>query len=118
MGNISGAVRHLKKELKRAQQEVERFYRGTSGFGKLKLEPASHIVCVGSQTHKPCTESEMEKGSKGIAASSGGNCFGSCEAHHVGIRPQEDRDGAAGTVGEGEGGSQEGGVGPNRFTFS
>jgi hypothetical protein len=92
--------------------------RGTSGFGKLKLEPAAHIVCVGSQTHQPCAKGEMEKGSKGIAASGGENCFGSCEAHHVGIRPQEDRGGTAGTVGEGEGGSEEGGVGPNRFTFS
>jgi hypothetical protein len=60
----------------------------------------------------------MEKGSKAIAASGGENCFDSCEAHHVVIRPQEDRDGTAGTVGQGEGGSEEGSVGPNRFTFS
>jgi hypothetical protein len=47
-------------------------------------------------------------GSQGIAASRG-NHFGTREAHHVGISPQEDRGGAAGKVGEGTGG-EEGGV--------
>jgi hypothetical protein len=52
----------------------------------------------------------MGKGSKRIEASSGeNNCVGSCEVHHVGIRTQEDRGGAAGTVGEGAGGAEEGG---------
>jgi hypothetical protein len=44
------------------------------------------------------------EGSEWIAASSGeNNFFGSCEAHHVGICPQEDRRCAKGTVGEVEG---------------
>jgi hypothetical protein len=45
--------------------------------------------------------SPMGDCSEGIETSGGS---GSCEAHHVGISPQEDRSGAAGTVGEGEGG--------------
>jgi hypothetical protein len=45
-------------------------------------------------------------GSEWIEANSG-NCVGSCEAHHVGISPQEDCSGAAGTLGEGEGGEEE-----------
>ena len=52
----------------------------------------------------------MGKGSEGIEASSEGsenNWLGSCEAHHVGISPQEDRGGTAGTVGEGEGGKKK-----------
>jgi hypothetical protein len=36
------------------------------------------------------------------------NCHGSREAHDVGISPQEDRGGAKGEVGEGEGGAEEG----------
>jgi hypothetical protein len=55
----------------------------------------------------------MGKGWEGIEASSNGsenNSLGTCEAHHVGGRPQEDRGGAAGTLGEGAGGEEEGGV--------
>jgi hypothetical protein len=54
----------------------------------------------------------MGEGSKGIAASEGGDGLGSCKTHHVGIIPQEDCGGTAGTVGEGEGGEEEGGVEP------
>jgi hypothetical protein len=36
--------------------------------------------------------------------------FRSCQTHHVCISPQENRGGAAGEVGEGEGGSEEGGI--------
>ena len=50
----------------------------------------------------------MVKGSKWIEANSGENtCFGSCETHHVGSSPREDRGGAAGEVGEVEGGKKE-----------
>ena len=55
----------------------------------------------------------MGKDSEGIAANIRGNQnngLHSCEAHDLGGRPQEDRSGAAGTVGEGEGGAKEGGV--------
>ena len=52
----------------------------------------------------------MGKSSEGIASSSENNWFDTCQAHHVGIRPQEDRGGAAGTVGESEGWEEEGGV--------
>jgi len=46
----------------------------------------------------------MGKEPKGIAARS--DRLNDCEAHHVGISPQEDRGGATGTVGEGEGGEE------------
>jgi hypothetical protein len=59
----------------------------------------------------------MGKGSQPIAASSG-NRFGSCEAHDVGISPQEDRCGTAGAVGQGEGWEEEGSIGPNWLRFS
>ena len=36
------------------------------------------------------------------------NRLHSCEAHDLAGRPQEDRSGAAGTLGEGEGGEEEG----------
>jgi hypothetical protein len=44
-----------------------------------------------------------------FAASEGSDGFGSCQTHHVGISPQEDRGGTAGKVGEGAG-REEGGV--------
>jgi hypothetical protein len=53
----------------------------------------------------------MGKCSKGIAASECSDGFGSCQAHYVGVSPQEDRGGTAGAVGEGEDGQEEGGVG-------
>jgi hypothetical protein len=58
------------------------------------------------------TKGEMGKGSERTEASSGSkpNGFGSCEAHHVRISPQEDRGGAEGEVGEGEGSPEEGGI--------
>jgi hypothetical protein len=57
----------------------------------------------------------MGEGSEGIAASSGGsenNGLGSCEAHHVGISPQEDRGGSKSEMGEVEGRAEEGGLDP------
>jgi hypothetical protein len=38
------------------------------------------------------------------------NCFGKCEAHHVSLSPQENRSRTASTMGEGEGGTEKGGV--------
>jgi len=35
----------------------------------------------------------------------------SCQTHHVGISPQEDRGGTKGTLGKGQGAAEEGGVG-------
>jgi hypothetical protein len=60
----------------------------------------------------------MVKDSKGIAASDDEkNCVRTRETHHVGISPQEDRGGAAGAVGEVEGGEEEGGI-EKRFRTS
>ena len=44
----------------------------------------------------------MGEGTEGIAPSEK-NWFGPCEAHHVGISPQEDRGGTKGEVGENTG---------------
>jgi hypothetical protein len=60
----------------------------------------------------------MGKDSERTAANSRcsqNNGFHSCEAHDLGGRPQEDRSGAAGSVGEGEGGEEEGGVDQRRL---
>jgi hypothetical protein len=59
-------------------------------------------------------KSEMGEGAEGIAASPGGkdNGLRSREAHHVGISPQENCDGAAGKVGKGEGTAENGGGEP------
>jgi hypothetical protein len=52
----------------------------------------------------------MGESAEGISANgrSESNGFGSGEAHHVAISPQEDCGGAAGTVGEAEGAEEEG----------
>jgi hypothetical protein len=44
----------------------------------------------------------MGKGWQGIAASEGSNGLGSCEAHAVGVSPQENRRSTKGTMGEAE----------------
>jgi hypothetical protein len=95
-------VGHLKKELARAQQDVQRF-TSASGFGKLGIERAAHFVGVGSSADQLRTEKTVGKGSKGITATEGSDGFGSCEAHHVGISPQKDRGCSKGKVGKGEG---------------
>jgi hypothetical protein len=59
------------------------------------------------------TKSTMGKRAETVAASSGcseNNGRGSCQAHHVGFSPQEDRGGCAGEVGEDTGAAEEGGV--------
>jgi hypothetical protein len=43
--------------------------------------------------------------------------LGTCEAHHVGISPQEDRGGAAEKLDTGKGGEEEGSIGPNWSRF-
>jgi hypothetical protein len=87
------------------------FYRRARRFGKRRLERAAHSVGIGSQTDQSRSESAVGEDPKGIAASSGeNNWFDSCEAHHVTVSPQEDRGGTTEKVGEGEDGSEEGGV--------
>ncbi len=55
----------------------------------------------------------MGECSEGIAASEGSDGLSPQErSYDVGISPQEDRGGTAGTVGEGEGATEGGGVGP------
>jgi hypothetical protein len=93
-------------------------YSRTSGFGKLGIEWAADSVSLGSQKDQPRSKGEMVKGSKGIEASEDeNNCVSTRETHHVGIRPEEDRGGAAEKVGEGEGGEEEGGIDRTDFAF-
>jgi hypothetical protein len=40
MGNLSGAVGHLKKELKRAQREVQRFSAALAALGNSHSQKA------------------------------------------------------------------------------
>jgi hypothetical protein len=54
----------------------------------------------------------MGEGSEGSEASEDSGGHGSCETHHVDFSPQEDCGGAKGTLGEGEGGAEEGGLEP------
>lgn len=85
-------------------------YRRTRGFGELGIEWAADTVSLGPQKDQLRSKGKMVKGSKRIEASSGENdCVSTRETDHVGIRPQEDRGGAASTVGEGEGGEEESG---------
>jgi hypothetical protein len=50
----------------------------------------------------------VEGGVEARSESSEKNGLGSCQTHHVGIGPQEDRRCTAGTMGEGEGREEEG----------
>jgi hypothetical protein len=56
------------------------------------------------------TKGEMGEGPGWIAASEGSDGLGSCKAHHVGVSPEEDRDGAAGEVGEVQSSEEERGL--------
>jgi hypothetical protein len=55
---------------------------------------------------------EMGESSEGTRACSENKWLGSCKAYYVGLSPQEDCGGTAGTVGEGTGGEEEGGLEP------
>ncbi|HXM13311.1 MAG TPA: hypothetical protein VN946_25405 [Terriglobales bacterium] len=54
----------------------------------------------------------MGEGTRRVATNSSGegDGLGSCEAHNVGISPQEDRGGTKGAVGEDTGAGEESGV--------
>jgi hypothetical protein len=46
MGNLSGAVGHLKKELVRAQQEVQRFTAALAALGSSGSSGRQTMTCV------------------------------------------------------------------------
>jgi hypothetical protein len=54
----------------------------------------------------------MGEGSEWIEASEECDGRGSCQAHHVGVSPHEDRGGRTCTLGEVQGGEEEGGLEP------
>ena len=97
-----------------ACREVRPSNYGDRDFERYGSNPESkptHQNRIGSiaPEDRTGTKSEMGKGTERIEASSG-DCFGPCQAHHVGISPQEDCGGSAGAVGEGTGGEEEGSV--------
>jgi hypothetical protein len=112
MGNLSGVVGQLQKELSRTQQKVQRFTAvladlgnpGSNGQHTLFAD-AHKRICIAQKI-------AMGKDSKGIAACSNGenNRLRFSEAHHVGISPSEDRRRSTGTLGEGEGEAEASGT--------
>jgi hypothetical protein len=80
MEHISGVVGYLNKELKRAQQEVQRFTTALAALGSSSSNGAPYIVGVGSEADQPRSKKAMGNGPEWIEASSD-NCSGSCETH-------------------------------------
>jgi hypothetical protein len=79
-GKLVRSGRSLKEGTAKSTAGNQTIHRRTSSIRKLKLEEASHIVCVGSKADQLGAKETMGKDSKGIEASSG-NWFGSCETH-------------------------------------
>jgi len=80
-------------------------YCRTRGFGKLGLEPAAHVVRLGSEANQPCTESTVGTG-EGPSAS------GETHANNFGGRQKEDRSCRTCSLGEVQSGKEEGCLGP------
>jgi hypothetical protein len=102
-----------------ARSAVARGEVGSGNFGDRVLERYGNIPedkptdpnGIGSfaAENGAGTKGEMGKGWEGIAFSGGSENDWLCtrEAHHVSLSPQEDRGGTAGTLGAGEGASEE-----------
>ncbi|HTF45235.1 MAG TPA: hypothetical protein VK641_15105 [Terriglobales bacterium] len=54
----------------------------------------------------------IRKGAQHVSGDEENNRLNDCEAHHVGISPQENRGCSKSAVGEVQGAAKEGGVGP------
>jgi len=65
MGNISGAVRHLKKELKRAQQEVERFSAALAALGSSSSSRRHTLSASGRKRISLAQKARWKKARKG-----------------------------------------------------
>ena len=104
MGNISGVVGQLKKELGRAQQEVQRFTAALTALGSSNSNGRSTLSAAARKENQPRAEGAMAECLEWIAASENYG-LDSREAHHIGFSPQENR---GGTVGEGESGEEDG----------
>jgi hypothetical protein len=81
MASLSGVVRQLSKERNRLEDELHRVTAALAAFGRVYISGRKAAAVAPSQ-----------------------------EANHFGCGSQEDRSGAAGKVGEGEGSTEESGV--------
>ena len=108
MENLSGVAGQLKKELARAQQEVQRFSAALAALGS-KTQRASYIVCVGSKADQLSAKEAMGADSESLKASEDSDGF-VWQSDNVDFSPQEDCDGTAGAVGKVQSGEEEGGV--------
>jgi len=107
MGHLSGVVEDLKKELKRAQLDVQRASAALAALGSSNSKGERTLSASARNEGQLRSRGEMVKNSKGIEASSGENIgLGTREAHLVSISPQEDRHFSKGEMEEGEGGEE------------
>jgi hypothetical protein len=92
MGHLSGVVEDLKKELKRAQLDVQRASAALAALGSSNSKGERTLSASARNEGQLRSRGEMVKNSKGIEASSGENIgLGTREAHLVSISPQQDR---------------------------
>src|SRR5450631_1423490 len=94
MGNLSGAVGHLKKELKRAQQDVQRFSAALAALGNSHSN-GGRILSADARNRISLAQkkrwAKVRKGSQPAAKGSENNWLCTREAHHVSISPEKDR---------------------------
>jgi hypothetical protein len=121
MSNLENALRELREKRSHTQIEIDKLdqiisrilerNRNRSTWQDNPVE-TSYIRSFTAQNGLG-TESPMGKGTRRVATNSSGegHGLGSCEAHHVGIGPQEDRGGTKGAVGEATGAGVESGLG-------
>ena len=101
-------VEDLKKELKRAQLDVQRPSAALAAFGSSNSKGERTLAASARNEDQLRSKGEMVKDSKGIEASGGeNNGFGTREAHLV-RSPLEDRHLSKGDMGDGEGGEEGG----------
>jgi hypothetical protein len=110
MENLSGVVGHLKKELQKAQQEAQRYTAALAALGSAGFNGQRTLSASARRRISLAQKKRWAQARNGIAHGSGraeNNGLGSYQTHHLGIRPQQDRGGTAGTVGEDTGGKKK-----------
>jgi hypothetical protein len=101
MGNLSGVIADLKKELKRAQLDIQRPSAALAALGSSHSKGERTLSASARNEDQLRSKGEMVKDSNGIEASSGENIgLGTREAHLVSISPQEDRHLSKGEMGK------------------
>ncbi len=119
MSNLQNALQELREKRTQAQMEFEKLNQIISGIESLnglgvmvKATRPTRFVSAASRRKMARAQGTMGECAERIAVSRSGTetQFRSCQAHHVGIGPQEDRGGGACKVGEDSSG-EEGGIG-------